>query len=170
MDYPGYRIGLKATFSRMRDKIQIDVGIGDVVTPTTHELHFFQYRGKPMFKGEIFLVVYPCETIFPKKLERVLSKADANCPMKDYHDLLLLAREPHMINLNNLQVSRKNPFSNRGTTLQLIDFKTDKLKPMHKLWVPYIKDLGQAAQKLQLPENIQDVIIELNKISKNVEI
>lgn len=89
--------------------------------------------------------------------------------MKDYHDLLLLAREPHMINLNNQQVSLKNPFSNHGTTLELIDFK-DELKPMQKPWVAHIKNLGQAAQKLKGPEKIQDVIIELNKISKNVEI
>lgn len=169
MDYPGYRVGLKATFGRMRDKIQIDVGIGDVVTPTTRELHFFQYRGKPMFEGEISLVVYPPETIFAEKLETVLSKGAANSRMKDYHDLILLAREPHVINLNKLQVSLKNTFSNRGTTLELIDFKTDELKPMQKLWVAHIKNLGIAAQKLKLPENIQDVIIELNKIIKNVE-
>ncbi len=93
MDYPGYRFGLKGTFGRMRDKIQIDVGIGDVVTPTTRELHFFQYKGKPMFfEGEISLVVYPSETIFAEKLETVLSKGAANSRMKDYHDLLLLTR------------------------------------------------------------------------------
>ncbi|MBS4163780.1 Uncharacterized protein PRO82_001086 [Candidatus Protochlamydia amoebophila] len=130
MDYPGYRVGLKATFGRMRDKIQIDVGIGDVVTPTTRELHFFQYKGKPMFEGEISLLVYPSETIFAEKLETVLSKGAANSRMKDYHDLLLIAREPHMINFNKLQVSLKNTFSNRGTTLELIDFKTNELKLM----------------------------------------
>ncbi|CAF23241.1 nucleotidyl transferase AbiEii/AbiGii toxin family protein [Candidatus Protochlamydia amoebophila] len=169
MDYPGYRVGLKAIFGRMRDKIQIDVGIGDVVTPTTRELHFFQYKGKPMFEGEISLLVYPSETIFAEKLETVLSKGAANSRMKDYHDLLLLAREPHMINFNKLQVSLKNTFSNRGTTLELIDFKTNELKLMQKLWVAHIKNLGHAAQKLKLPENIQDVIIELNTIIKSVE-
>ncbi|WP_042282533.1 nucleotidyl transferase AbiEii/AbiGii toxin family protein [Candidatus Protochlamydia sp. R18] len=169
MDYPGYRVGLKATFGRMRDKIQIDVGIGDVVTPTTRELHFFQYKGKPMFEGEISLLVYPSETIFAEKLETVLSKGAANSRMKDYHDLLLLAREPHMINFNKLQVSLKNTFSNRGTTLELIDFKTNELKLMQKLWVAHIKNLGHAAQKLKLPENIQNVIIELNTIIKSIE-
>ncbi len=97
--------------------------------PTTRELHFFQYRGKPMFESEISLVVNPPETIFAEKLETVLSKGAANSRMKDYHDLFLLAREPHMINLNKLKISLKNTFSNRGTTLELIDFKTDELKP-----------------------------------------
>ncbi len=168
MDYPGYRVSLKATFGRMKDKIQIDVGIGDVVTPTTRELHLFQYRGKPMFEDEISLVAYPPETIFAEKLETVLSKGAANSRMKDYHDLLLLVREPDMINVNRLQVSLKSTFSNRGTILELIDFKTDDLLPMQKLWAAHLKNLGHAAQELKLPENIQDVIIELNKTIKNV--
>ena len=170
MDYPGYRVSLKATFGRMKDKIQIDVGIGDVVTPTTRELHFFQYRGKPMFEGEISLVVYPPETIFAEKLETILSKGAANSRMKDYHDLLLLAREPHMINVNKLQVSLKNTFSNRDTTLELIDFKADDLKPMQKLWVAHLKNLGNSGQELKLPANIQDVITEINRILKNISI
>ncbi|MBA3237556.1 MAG: nucleotidyl transferase AbiEii/AbiGii toxin family protein [Parachlamydiaceae bacterium] len=169
MDYPGYRVGLKETFGRMRDKVQIDVGIGDVVMPTTRELHLFQYKGKPMFEGEISLVVYPPETIFSEKLETVLSKGAANSRMKDYHDLLLLAREQHLIDFKKLQVSLKNTFNNRGTTLELIDFKTNELRPMQKLWAAHIKNLGHTAQKLKLPENIQDVIVELNKIIKNVE-
>ncbi|WP_102135621.1 hypothetical protein [Candidatus Protochlamydia sp. W-9] len=74
-----------------------------------------------------------------------------------------------MINFNKLQVLLKNTFSNRGTTLELIDFKTDEFKPMQKLWVAHIKNLSQAAQKLKLPESIQDVIRELNTIIKNVK-
>lgn len=141
MDYPGYRVSLKVAFGHMRDKIQIDVGIGDIVIPTTRELHCFQYRGKPMFEDEISLVVYPLETIFAEKLETVLSKGVANSRMKDYHDLLLLAREPHMINLDSLQISLRDTFKNRGTILELIDFKTDELKSMQKLWLAYIKSL-----------------------------
>lgn len=93
MDYPGYRISLKAIFGRMKDRVQIDVGIGDVVTPIIRELHLFQYKGRPMFEGEISLIVYPPETIFAEKLETVLSKGAANSRMKDYHDLLLLTRD-----------------------------------------------------------------------------
>ncbi len=167
MDYPGYRISLKATFGRMKDKIQIDVGIGDVVMPITRELHLFQYKGRPMFEGEISLVVYPPETIFAEKLETVLSKGSANSRMKDYHDLLLLIREPHIINIDKLQVSLKNTFSNRGTALELIDFTEDDLKPMEKLWTAHLKALRKSVHELQLPENLQDVIIEINKILKS---
>ncbi len=86
-----------------------------------------------MFEGEISLIVYPPETIFAEKLETVLSKGAANSRMKDYHDLLLLTREPHIIDIHKLQVSLKSTFSNRGTNLEFIAFTEDELKPMEKL-------------------------------------
>lgn len=33
MSYPGYRINLDVQFSNMKNRMQIDVGVGDVVTP-----------------------------------------------------------------------------------------------------------------------------------------
>lgn len=166
MDYPGYRVSLKATFGRMKDRIQIDVGIGDVVIPAIRELHLFQYKGKPMFEGEISLAAYPPETIFAEKLETVLSKGAANSRMKDYHDLLLLTREPHIINMNKLQTSLKSTFNNRGTNLEFVAFTEDELKPLKKLWAAHLNTLRKSFHELQLPENIQDVIVEINKTLK----
>ena len=50
MEYPGYRITLKTTFAKMKDKIQVDVGIGDTVIPKNLKIKLFQYRGKPFFE------------------------------------------------------------------------------------------------------------------------
>ncbi|MGZ3632863.1 MAG: nucleotidyl transferase AbiEii/AbiGii toxin family protein [Parachlamydiaceae bacterium] len=170
MDYPEYRVNLKATFGRMKDKIQIDVGVGDVVMPAVCELRLFQYKNRPMFEDEISLIVYPPEAIFAEKLETVLSKGAANSRMKDYHDLFLLIREPNIIHINKLQDSIKNTFKNRGTTLELIDFKEKDLKSMEKLWTAHSNALRKSVHELQLPENIQDVITEINKIIKVVMI
>lgn len=164
MDYPGHRISLKATFGRMKDRIHIDVGTGDVVNPAMRELHLFQYRGKPLFENEISLMVYPPETIFAEKLETVISKGVINSRMKDYHDLLLLSRNPTMIDFNKLQVAIKKTFDHRGTKLELINFSEQDLKPMANLWAAHLKNLGPAMQMLSLPVNIQDVIAEINKI------
>lgn len=46
MNYPGYRVTLKATFSNMKDKIQIDVGIGDIVKPVERNFHLFEYKAQ----------------------------------------------------------------------------------------------------------------------------
>lgn len=168
MDYPGYRVGVKAAFGRMNDKIQIDVGIGDIVKPTTRDFRLFHYKGTPMFESEISLVVYPPETIFAEKLETVISKGAANSRMKDFHDLLLLTRKPHVIDFGKLQTTIRSTFHHRGTAFELIDFEKYDLQPLKKLWTAHLKNLGIAAQELNLPENIQDVIQEINKTIKNI--
>lgn len=78
MDYAGYRVRLYATFGRMRDKIYIDVGVGDVVQPITHKLSLFTYKDTPMFEDEISLMIYPPEAIFAEKFETIISKGSTN--------------------------------------------------------------------------------------------
>lgn len=168
MDYPGYRVYLKATFNRMKDRIQIDVGVGDVVLPIKREFSLFQYRGRSLFEDEISLLVYPPETIFAEKLEIVLSKGAANSRMKDYHDLLLLIREPHMIDFDKLQISLKNTFQNRGTTFEFISFSENEIVSMNKLWSAHLKNLRNPSGDLKLPSNLQEVILELNQNVKKI--
>ena len=64
MNYPGYRVQLNARFGKMRDRIQVDIGVGDVVDPVQIEWPFFQYKKQPLFEDFISLQVYPVETIF----------------------------------------------------------------------------------------------------------
>jgi len=97
MDYPGYRVVLSTAFAKMKDKVQIDVGVGDTVEPLTRKIQFVQYRGKPFFESAVSLLVYPVETIFSEKLETILSKGVGNSRMKDYHDLILLIRSKQLL-------------------------------------------------------------------------
>lgn len=115
MNYPGYRITLNASFAKMKDKIHIDIGIGDAVEPQQLEIKLFQYRGKPFFEDTLSLLVYPIETIFAEKLETVLSKGSRNSRMKDYHDLFLLVRDRKLINLKKLAKTASNTFANNDT-------------------------------------------------------
>jgi hypothetical protein len=59
MIYPGFRVTLRASLGKMRDPIQIDIGVGDAVNPIEAIFHPFQYRGKPIFEGEITLHCCP---------------------------------------------------------------------------------------------------------------
>jgi len=170
MDYPGYRISLQATFGHMQDKIWIDVGVGDIVIPALHKIRLYQYRGKPLFENEISLLTYPPETIFAEKLETILSKGSINSRMKDYHDLLLLIREPHIITINTLEDSIKNTCIHRGTLFRIIVFGESDLKSMNTLWQAHLKNLGNATKTLNLPENIQDAISEINRFIRKLSI
>jgi len=164
MKYPGYRVNFEVTFGRMKDKIHIDVGTGDIVNPITRKLYLVQYHDKPLFESQISLLVYPPETIFAEKLETVISKGAINSRMKDYHDLLLFTRNSRLISFHKLHEAIKQTFHHRATSLELIDFSEQDLKSLNKLWTAHLKNLGDISEVLDLPKNIQDVIKEINEV------
>lgn len=164
MNYPGYRVTLQVLFGRMKDKIHIDVGVGDIVTPRSLHLQLFQYRGQAMFESDISLLVYPLETIFAEKLETVISKGAANSRMKDYHDLFLLAREHKLNDPKKLQESLVQTFQNRGTNLQTLTFDEGGLKNLQKLWTAHLNGLGDVAHSLAMPKDISAVIATINTL------
>lgn len=162
MEYPGYRTTLKTSFGKMKDKIHVDVGIGDVVEAQNKELKLFEYRGKPFFEKSISLLVYPIETIFAEKLETVLSKGSRNSRMKDFHDLLLLLRDTSLKNSKKLHGDVQRTFENRGTPLKPIEFDAEGLKALQQLWTAHLRGLGDIAKELDLPEKISTVIVTIN--------
>jgi len=163
MEYPGYRVILNTKFANMKDKVQIDVGVGDVVDPTTFEIPLVKYRGKPFFENVISLLVYPVETIFSEKLETILSKGASNSRMKDYHDLILLIRSEGLIDKDKLKKAVRTTFSHRGTTFKLIQFENTALKDIQRLWTAHLRNIGIFAQALNLPTDISLVIDEVNR-------
>lgn len=162
MEYPGYRTTFKASFSKMKDKIHVDVGIGDIVEPQNREIKLFEYRGKPFFEESISLLVYPIETIFAEKLETVLSKGSRNSRMKDFHDLLLLLRNKGLNNSKTLHKNVKKTFDNRGAVLKAIQFDETGLKTLQQLWTAHLHGLGDVSKELDLPENMITIIETIN--------
>lgn len=162
MEYPGYRTTLKTFFGKMKDKIHVDVGVGDIVEPQNRELKLSEYRGKPFFEESISLLVYPIETIFAEKLETVLSKGSRNSRMKDFHDLLLLSRNTNLKNSKKLHEDVRKTFENRGTALKPIDFDEAGLKALQQLWTAHLRGLGDITEELDLPEKISTVIDVIN--------
>lgn len=165
MNYPGYRITLNASFAKMKDKIHIDIGVGDAVEPQHLEIKLFQYRGKPFFEDTLSLLVYPIETIFAEKLETVLSKGSRNSRMKDYHDLLLLVRGGELINLKRLKKAVSNTFANRETPLALIQFDDIGFEALQRLWAAHLRGLGDIAEELKLPKDITIAVNEINSVA-----
>lgn len=162
MGYPGYRITLNVSFGKMKDKIHIDIGIGDAVDPENLEINLLQYKNKPLFEESISLLVYPIESIFAEKLETVLSKGATNSRMKDYHDLFLIAKNKKIANSKKLYDALTSTFKTRGTTLAKIHFDSEDISSLQKLWLAHLRGLGDIAQDLKLPRDIIKVIKEIN--------
>jgi hypothetical protein len=169
MEYTGFRVTLSAQFGKMQDKIQVDIGIGDAVMPMETTFTPFEYKGKPIFAGEISLYVYPPEAIFAEKLETIISKGVINSRMKDYHDLLVMIREPNFLNAGKLTNSIQATFNRRGTLILLsINFDSAGIQGLQALWSNHLRGLGIFRQRLNLPDHVSDVINEINNwISSN---
>ena len=111
--YGGLRVRLRATLDSASCNVQLDVGFGDAVTPGPVEIEF------PTLLDDLpqpRLLVYPRETAFAEKLEAMQVLGIANSRMKDYFDLLMLAREGAM-NPESLAEAIRATFRRRGTPL-----------------------------------------------------
>jgi predicted nucleotidyltransferase component of viral defense system len=88
-EYHGVRIRLEAVLDTARIRLQIDIGVGDVVTPpprlATLPAILTEFS-KPRVK------VYPAETIVAEKLHAMVKLGIANSRMKDFFDVYVLAR------------------------------------------------------------------------------
>lgn len=88
-EYHGVRIRLEAVLDTARIRLQIDIGVGDVVTPPARLAMLpaiLADFSKPRVK------VYPPETIVAEKLHAMVKLGIANSRMKDFFDVYVLAR------------------------------------------------------------------------------
>jgi len=87
-EYGGLRVEVVARITTARVRLQIDIGFGDAVTPDSTVVDFPPLLDFPAPR----LRAYPRETVVAEKLEAIVRLGMANSRMKDFYDLLVLAR------------------------------------------------------------------------------
>jgi hypothetical protein len=90
-EYDGVRITLLAFLEKARIPLQIDVGFGDAITPEVQAVEFPLLLASPTLPAPR-LNAYPRETVIAEKLEAMVTLGVPNSRMKDFSDLLTLAR------------------------------------------------------------------------------
>lgn len=170
MPYKGYQVSLQVHFGNMKDKLHIDIGIGDFVRPQSRQLNTIHYKGKPLFDDPFLLWTYPTESILSEKLEAILSRGAANSRIKDYHDVYLILRMNSIHDPNRLKDSIQKTFKKRNTILGKIRFENTEIEKLQRLWKSHLLSLGKNAAELELPNEIQSVIDSINHlIEKNFQ-
>ena len=86
--YHGVRIHVTAMLGTARVPVQIDIGFGDAITPAADRVQYPSLIGMPTAA----LAAYPRETVVAEKYEAMVSLGIANSRMKDFYDVLVLAR------------------------------------------------------------------------------
>lgn len=86
-DYEGVRIKLLGFLEKSYQRLQVDIGFGDVVTPSSIEIDF-----PTLLNMESpHLRAYSWESVIAEKFEAMVKLSDLNSRMKDFYDVYVLA-------------------------------------------------------------------------------
>lgn len=110
--YGGRRVALQARLGRARLNVQVDIGIGDAVTPGPQWLEYPGLLDLPRPR----LRAYPRETVVAEKLHAMVLLGMRNSRMKDYFDVHALPREGEL-NAGVLARAIAATFARRSTDL-----------------------------------------------------
>lgn len=140
--YQGIRIYIQSGFDTIRQRLQIDVGFGDIMTPGPKQLYF------PVMLEELqapVIKAYSVETIIAEKFQAMIELSTLNSRMKDFYDVYnLLSKEK--VDIVMLDNAIKATFKNRNTiyvddhSLFSEDFANDKNR--QKMWVSFLKKMN----------------------------
>ena len=160
-DYGGRRVTLNGMLGAARLKVQVDIGIGDAVTPEPQWLDYPGLLDLPRPR----LRAYPRETVLAEKLHAMVLLGMRNSRMKDYFDVHALLREDAMdrnalVNAIRATFARRQTALPEGVPAGLSDgFATDPAKLAQ--WQAFLsKNRLRAPELKEVIDNIRDLIAE----------
>jgi predicted nucleotidyltransferase component of viral defense system len=111
-EYVGTRIRLTARMGNVRQRVQIDFGVGDAVVPDPVKIEF------PLLLGgePIRLTAYPVEAAIAEKFHAMVVRDLRNSRMKDFYDIWMLSRNCSF-SFGPLRKAIESTFSRRGTLI-----------------------------------------------------
>jgi predicted nucleotidyltransferase component of viral defense system len=110
--YGGRRVMLQGRLGAARLTVQVDIGIGDAVTPAPQWLEYPSLLDLPPPR----LRAYPRETVVAEKVHAMVLFGTRNSRMKDYFDVHALLREEKLV-ANVLVRALSATFERRRTAL-----------------------------------------------------
>lgn len=107
--YTGTRVRIACNLGNISHNLQIDIGVGDHVTPGPQEIEY------PTLLDDLeppVLKAYSIETVIAEKFEAMISLGDYNSRLKDFYDIYYFAEKGNPLILES---AIKNTFARRET-------------------------------------------------------
>jgi len=159
--YAGVRLFIECGFDSIKQRIQIDIGFGDIVVPDVQTIDY------PLLlpsMSPVLVKAYSKESVIAEKFHAIITLSYSNSRMKDFYDLyVLFASNP--IKQDILLESISATFKQRETIIVHTasffeqEFKTD-LK-LNLLWNQFVKN-----NNLTIGVNFEEVV---NLISQKIK-
>lgn len=140
-EYKGTRILMDARMDKVRLRLQIDFGVGDVMVPGPRMIEYPAF----LASDTIQLLAYPIESAVAEKLQAMVALGNANSRMKDFYDVWMCSKhldfETDML-LNAINAT----FKNRETPVpsEEIEALTSSFVEQHRVqWNAFVKKIGE---------------------------
>jgi hypothetical protein len=162
-DYQGVRVRFRASLGPARIAMQVDVGFGNVVTPSDESVVFPTILDFPA----PHLQAYNKETAIAEKFETMVKLGVFNSRMKDFFDIWLLSRQFYFEG-NLLAQAIANTFTARGTDVPLepaaftVNFAEDATKTTQ--WQAFARRNPLS----NMPEDFGEVIADVTAFLKPI--
>lgn len=154
-EYNGINVEIPARIDKIRGRVSIDIGFGDVVFPNKERINF------PTLVSDdpLEIYAYSKETIIAEKFQAIVSLALLNSRLKDFYDIYAFSKE---FNFNGsiLKDALIETFEHRNTKFDdILAFEDDFITPYRKgQWTSFIKKKSPNT-KIELIE----VIVEIKR-------
>ena len=110
-EYHGVRLSLLAHLDTAQQNISMDIGFGDVITPSPQQLAFPALIDTAPGAN---ILAYSLETVVAEKFQAMISLSLGNSRMKDFFDVYQILSK-QIIDPATLSEAIKATFANRGT-------------------------------------------------------
>jgi predicted nucleotidyltransferase component of viral defense system len=145
-EYHGVRLSLLANLDTAQQNISMDIGFGDVITPSPQQLAFPALIASA--PGATILA-YSLETVVAEKFQAMISLSLGNSRMKDFFDVYQILSK-QTLDSEILSEAIKATFANRGTEykenhpLFNENFFTDNNRSLY--WKGFLKRIKYSKQ------------------------
>lgn len=139
--YHGMRLVMSASIARARLKLQLDVSLGDPVTPAPQLVEYQQL----LAPGSFSILGYPLATVIAEKLSTAIELGDLNTRDRDYGDLYRLLRT-NALSADEASTALATTAAYRGVTLRpLSSVISDLPQQRQSSYTAWLRRQGSAA-------------------------
>jgi predicted nucleotidyltransferase component of viral defense system len=122
-DYDGQRIKVDCSLGKIKSKLQIDIGFGDIIIEGPLNIDFPVLLDFPHPKIQI----YSKESAIAEKFEAIISLGNATSRLKDFYDIIFYAKT-YSFDSESLKLAVHTTFKTRNTSLEDVDDVLESIK------------------------------------------
>jgi predicted nucleotidyltransferase component of viral defense system len=166
--YSGIRVWVKVGLDTIRQRLQIDIGFSDIITPAPVCLVY------PVLLDELEtpeLQAYSIETIIAEKFHAMIVLGNFNSRMKDFYDVYILLKN-NEINNTNLQEAILQTFRNRETNFtedhELFTSHFYEDASRQTMWKAFLRKM-KISEDLEFPLIVKTILERLHPIYNELQ-